>query len=123
LEGIVVSTIVKLSPDVFRRLPRRKTSSVIAKALIKAIDATSPPLSRRLRLSLVKFHEKYLETIDTRNYLLHAHPFTAAGGLQQLRGGKHEWPMDKVISAAKQFESAALDGNDLFHGALAKERP
>jgi len=123
LEWIVVWTIVKLSPDGFGSVPRGKSSSYIAGALIRAIEATSPPLSQGLRHSLVKFHEAYLGAIRSRNKLLHAHPYTATGGLQRLRGGTHDWPMEAVILAAKQFESAALHGDALFHGTLTQERP
>jgi hypothetical protein len=91
LEWIVVWTIVKLSPDGFGSVPRGESASHIAGALIRAIAATSPPLSQGLRHSLVKFHEAYRGAIRSRNKLLHAHPYTATGGLQQLRGGRHDW--------------------------------
>jgi len=123
LEWVVVWTIVKLSTDGFASVPMGKSSGYIAKALIKAIESTEPPLSPGLRRGLIAFHQEYLRSIAGRNKLLHSHPYTADGGLQRLRGGSHDWPDDAVISAAQQFEEAAIMGNGLFHGALAKERP
>ena len=123
LEWIVVWTIVKLSSDGFGSVPKGKPSGYIASALIKAIDATAPPLSSGLRKSLAKFHRNFLAAIDSRNKLLHAHPYTAPGGMQQLGGAGIEWPLEEVIATAKQFEAIAIEGNAIFYGSLAKERP
>lgn len=123
LEWVVVWTIVKLSADGFGSVPRGETATVIAKALHRAIDTTTPPLSVPLRKKLAKFHEMYVEAIRSRNRLLHAHPYTAPDGAQQLGGGGVEWPVQAVDEAAQLFERAALEGNALFHGELAKERP
>lgn len=123
LEWVVVWTIVKLSANGFASVPKGKTASHIAKSLINAIDQTLPPLPKDLRRRLIKFHQDYLAAIKTRNKLLHAHPYTAAGGLQQLGGGGHQWPINAVDSAAMMFEETAIEGNEIFHGDLAKARP
>lgn len=123
LEWVVVWTIVRLSGDGFGSVPKGQTASHIAKALIKAIAATEPPLPDKLRRDLVKFHEAYLASIARRNKLLHAHPYTAADGAQQLGGGGVEWPIDIVDEAAMFFESAAMTGNEIFHGDLKAVRP
>jgi hypothetical protein len=123
MEWVVIWTIVKLSSDGFGSVPSGDTASKIAKALIKAIDKTSPPLPPGLHKRLVKFHEQYLGAIRRRNKLLHAHPYTAADGLQQLGGGGVEWPIADVDDAAKSFEQIAIGGNEIFHGDLAKARP
>jgi len=123
LEWIVVWTIVKLSADGFSSVPRGKTASHIAKALIKAITATEPPLPDQLRRGLVKFYESYLAAISRRNKLLHARPYTAADATQQLGGGGVKWPTDVVDEAAKFFEGAAITGNSIFHGELKDVRP
>jgi hypothetical protein len=123
LEWVVVWTIVKLSTDGFGSVPKGQPASHIAKALIKAIAATEPPLPDKLRRDLVKFHESYLAAISRRNKLLHAHPYTAADGAQQLGGGGVEWPTDVVDDAAKFFEDAAIVGNAIFHGGLKVARP
>jgi hypothetical protein len=73
---------------------------------------------------LVKFCEAFDEAISYRNKLLHARPYTAANGAQQLLySGGPEWPIETVNDAAKRFEDAAIMGNEIFHGDLAKERP
>ena len=123
LEWGVVWTIVKLSADGFGSVPRGKPASDIAKALIKAIAATEPPLPDKLRRDLVKFHESYLAAIGRRNTLLHAHPYTAPDGSQQLGGGGVDWPVEVVDEAAKFFEDAAITGNAIFHGELKAARP
>jgi hypothetical protein len=122
LEWVVVWTIGRLSADGFKSVPKGKTASHIAKALIKAIAATEPPLPYKLRRELVKFHEAYLASIARRNMLLHAHPYTAEDGAQQLWGGGVEWPIDVVDEAAMFFESAAIAGNEIFHGELMTAR-
>ena len=123
LEWVVIWMIVKLSADGFKSVPKGKPASDIAKALTKAIDATAPPLPKKLRSRLVKFDESFRDAFKLRNKLLHAHPRTAKDGSQQLCGGGIEWPMTNVNAAAKQFEDAAIFGNDIFHGGLAKARP
>jgi len=123
LEWVVVWTIAKLRPDGFGGVPKGETASRIAKALIKAIDQTQPSLPSGLRHSLVKFHEAYLRAIPRRNKLLHAHPFTATDGSQQLGGGGYQWPVEELRAAALEFQEAAIMGNDIFHGELAQVRP
>ncbi len=124
LEWNVVWTIVKLSSDGFGSVPRRETAKKIARALYKAIHETTPPLPKDLRRRLVKFHEAYLEAIQLRNKLLHAHPYTAFSGAQQLSSGSDiKWPIEKVYEAAKLFEDASIMGNEIFHGDLARVRP
>lgn len=71
----------------------------------------------------MKFHGSYLTAIGKRNKLLHAHPYTATDGKQQLGGGGVEWPMKTVDEAAKLFEDAIRVGSAIFHGELAKMRP
>ena len=123
LEWVVVWTIVKLSPDGFVSVPRGEPASKIAKALTKAIGVASPPLPSDLRRRLARFDAAYREAIRHRNKLLHAHPYTASNGAQQLGGGGCEWPIEIVEAAAKLFEDAAVMGNEIFHGDLARARP
>ena len=126
LEWVVIWTIVRLSSDGFDSVPKGKhaTGGVIARALEKAIESTTPPLEDGLRRRLLTFYEAFDDALDSRNNLLHAHPFTAPDGAQQLLGSGHlEWPIETVHEAAKLFEEAAIMGNDIFYGDLAKARP
>ena len=123
LEWVVVWTIVKLSADGFASVPHGKTAKYIAKALLKAIEDTSPPLPATLRKRLIKFYESYRDAIPKRNKLFHAHPYTTLDGEQRLGGGKIKWPILEVNQAAQLFENIAIEGNAIFHDELAKVRP
>jgi hypothetical protein len=123
LEWVVVWTIVKLSGDGFDSVPKGETAAQIAKALTKAIASTRPALPPSLRRELMKFDESYRAAIKVRNKLLHAHPLTAPDGSQQLGTAGSNWTLEQVEVAAKQFEDAAIQGNAIFHGELAKLRP
>lgn len=122
LEWGIVWTIVKLSADDFGSVPKGKPAGYIAKALIRSIDSTSPSLPKPLRTRLVKVHERFLEAINVRNKLMHAHPYTAEGGLQRLGSSGIKWPHEEVDEAAKLFEDLAIEANDIFHGDLASVR-
>jgi hypothetical protein len=123
LEWGVVGMIVKLSADGFDSVPQGQTAAMIARAHMNSIEETSPPLPKELRRQLIKFNEHFRAAIKVRNKLLHAHPYTAADGTQQLGGGGYQWPLAHVYEAAKMFEDAAILGNGIFHGDLAKVRP
>ena len=123
LEWVVIWTIVKLSHDGFGSVPTGKTAREIARALTNAIQNRSPSLSKTVRRKLVEFANAYRDAFAARNKRLHAHPYTAPTGAQQLRGGGHEWPLEHVHAAAKLFEDAAIFGNGIFHGELAQSPP
>lgn len=126
LEWVVIWIIVKLSSDGFSSVPSGKgaTAGRIANALTKAIHDTSPPLPSDLRYRLVEVDKAYRDAIGYRNKLLHAHPYTADDGAQQLLyTGGPKWPLETVHEAAKLFEDAAIMGNAIFHGDLAQVRP
>ncbi len=90
LEWIVVWTIVKLRTDEFESVPRRQPSRRISRALARAISNTSPPLDANLRLSLVRFEQRFRNAIHLRNRLIHAHPYMSSEGTGQLGGGELE---------------------------------
>ena len=75
----------------------------------------------------MQFKEAFDEAIDERNELLHAHPYTAPTGEQQLRywalEQPVEWPVEDVNVAARRFEETAIIGNEIFHGPLANAHP
>jgi len=123
LEWGVIWTIAKLSSGGMGDVPKGETAKKIATALSRAIENTEPPLPKQLRLELIKFHEAFIEAIRKRNKLLHAHPYTAPGGEQQLGGGGVQWPISAVDEAALFFEETAISGNTIFHGELKKVRP
>jgi hypothetical protein len=121
LEGIVMSTIGKLVPSATITPPT--TAAKIARALLHAIEHTSPALHPELDRLLRQFHGRFSRAIVERNHLLQARPYTAAGGVQQLGGGGRWWSIDEVTEAARLFEKLAGFGSKVFHGELMKARP
>ena len=117
-EWIVVCLIANLSTNGFEGVPRGRPAGDIAAALYKAIYTTKLPLSQGLRSGLLRAHKEYKTSISRRNKLLHAHPFTAADGEQQLCGGGFEWPIDAVNEAASFFEIAAIQANTILQTVL-----
>ena len=124
LEWTAIWIIVKLNSSGFDSIPTGKTASHIARALENAIDKTLPPLPKALRKKLLDVHQSFVAAIGRRNKLLHAHPYTAEGGAQQLmyRGGP-EWTIETVNAVAHAFEDSAIEASNILHGALKDERP
>jgi hypothetical protein len=118
LEAIVVSAAGRLG----RVIPKKATAGQIAQAFDAAIVDTSPPLSPELRDRLTEFSRLFRAAISTRNTLLHARPYTAADGEQQLGYHGHEWTASTVDEAAMQFEMAAIHGTEVYHSSLVAER-
>jgi hypothetical protein len=123
MEWIVIWTVVKLSPDGFQNVPDGTSSTRIADTFERTIDTTLPPLSDELRKSLTGFAENYRKAISSRDSLILAHPFTAAGGMQELGGLGRTWDLALLTEIAKFSEDVAISGNAIFYGDLAKERP
>lgn len=123
LEWVITWTIVRLSNNGFDAIPKKVTAGRLASLLLSAISASSPPLTSALRLELEDIHVLFEAAVKTRNELLHAHPYTAHEGTQQLGySGGVQWDTSAVEKAALQFEAAAIRGSEVFHGALAQAR-
>ena len=86
LEWIVIWTIARLNGSDFTTVPqgRGATASRICAVLTNAIERATPPLTAPLAQALGDFRDRFEQAIDRRNKLLHAHPFTAGDGSQQL---------------------------------------
>lgn len=123
LEWIVVWTIFKLANEGTAYKHNDKTAGQLANDFKKYIESSTPPLSRGLFDKLVSFQKAFSDARHTRNELLHAHPYTAQGGLQQLTKEGIQWDMQAVEAAALLFENAAIKGSEIFHGSLKRERP
>lgn len=117
-EWVVIYTIVALNRDTWDAVPKGETAAKIARALEQSIKDTTLPLDGALRKDLGNFAEGFRTAIRSRNKLLHAHPYTAGGGTQQLGGGGVEWSMSEVEGAIELFETVGIRGNDIFHGPL-----
>lgn len=124
LEWVVVTLVARVSGDDIARVPRGETATVTAKALARAVSNADPALPYTLRRDITMFVDRFREAIRVRNRLLHAHPYSASGTLQQLRSTDYDWPIARVDEAGALFESIALEATEIFHGAaLTKARP
>lgn len=111
-EWVVVWTIEKIQPGYLSHYSQEgPTAGHVAskfKAVVVGADA-------RLAACAAAFDALRKE----RDKLLHAHPYTAANGVQQLGyRGRHpsaEWPLAEVEKAALAFDDAACELNSLFH--------
>jgi hypothetical protein len=112
-EGIVVETLEKLCPGYLRRHSNEgPTSGHVARLFIETAEAVESS-------ALAKCAATFDDLRKERDKLLHAHPYTVDGGLQQLhyRGGRHlatKWPTDEVGDLALKFDSASCELKDLF---------
>jgi hypothetical protein len=123
LEWGILWTIVRLTND-SSVLSLRETAGQIAKRLLNSIHNTTTPLPASLRLELEESHKLFVTAISTRNKLLHAHPYTALNGGQQLTyTGGINWDAEDIIRAAIEFESVAIKVTSILHGPLAQVHP
>jgi hypothetical protein len=116
-EYVVIWTIEKLDPGYLHHYAT-KTSGIISSDFSDRVQANPqavPEMQTRLAACAATFDTLRKE----RDKLLHAHPYTAAGGTQQLGyRGRHpsaEWPLPEVEAAARKFDEAACELNELFY--------
>ncbi len=121
LEWIAICTVAKLRKKGVSTIETKKGADAISKDLLRAINNSSLKLTPPSRTRLLKFRESFRRSIRDRNKLLHAHPHTAEGGLQQLIAGDISWSVEAVNEVALRFENAAIEGSDIFHGSLMKD--
>jgi hypothetical protein len=80
-------------------------------------------LEATLRERLLALSDRFKALKDRRDALLHANPSTV-GGEQRLHysgeKGVIDWPLADIIAVSKEFESASIEANELFHRHLPK---
>lgn len=120
LEWQIVSICEKLKPGFVYTIGKntagwlaRRFQSIIANA-----TPADPSARARLEALAVSFHS----LVARRNMLVHGHPFTAHGGEQRLgyagNGSFVEWTESNILSAAMEFETAAIEGNAIYYKHL-----
>lgn len=111
-EWVVVWTIEKIQPGYLNRYSQEGPTAGVVASKFKAVIAGADP---RLAACAARFDDLRKE----RDKLLHAHPYTAENGVQQLGyRGRHpstEWPLPEVEKAALAFDNAACELNHLFY--------
>jgi len=117
-EWVVVNTIEKIKPGYLRWYSSEgPTAGRVGATFVSEAAGyqADPSIIAELNACAATFN--HLRT--TRNQLLHAHPYTAADGAQQLDYRGHHpnanWPMGEVEAAARQFDDAACALNELFY--------
>lgn len=108
----VVWMIEKIHPGYLQHYSSKgPTAGVVAAGFLVAANSLDP----RIAACAAQFDRLRIE----RDKLLHAHPYTAVGGVQQLSyRGRHpgaEWPLPDIENAARKFDDAACELNNLFY--------
>ena len=114
-EWVVVWTIEKLCPGYLVQYTQKApTSGVLAQKFLTVVKGSDP--------RLVACAGMFSEARIIRDQLLHAHPYTAPGGIQQLGyRGRHpdaQWPLADVEEVARKFDQAACELSSLFDELL-----
>ena len=120
LEQVVIHTIDVLNPGYFTKYVndlRGFSSNKVAKDFDAEVTVHTN-LKPCLKLRLKNCATHFTKLADDRNRLLHAHPYTAEGGRQQLnyRGRLPSVAclLSDVEATAHQFDDAAYEMNQAF---------
>jgi hypothetical protein len=122
-EWIVIHTIEHFAPGYLREYidaaNRPYTSGAVANRFIKTINEGAT-VGRDISKALNNEADRFKRLVQVRNRLIHAHPYTAAGGAQQLTYQRPpsnvEWEGSDILKSIYQFEEGAIALNALFHG-------
>jgi len=116
LEKIIVDIIAKISKNGHNEIPSKAPAGEICKILKRLIP--SSPIG--IQEELTSLHLSFKSAIATsRNKLLHAHPYTAVDGKQQVGYKDKDWSLEEIYEIARYFELIAIDSNDLYHNKIA----
>lgn len=124
-EWTIIYLIDRLEPGFvseYSRGNRPFTSGAVAVRFMKAIERhrseCNGPYSKELLSDMAAIHDEFSNLKDARNQLLHAHPYTAVGGAQQLAyQGKHpgvKWDYESTAELIQTFDAAAVRAAMLF---------
>lgn len=113
LEHHIKHIIIKLTSQ--DEIPEKATAGAIHKIVLRLV--TELPASS-LKTELEELITEFDAQVKVRNSLLHATPYTADGGAQQVGYNYIEWTMDDIYDAAFNFEELAGKLNDLYHNRL-----
>jgi hypothetical protein len=120
LEWGIVWIVEKLRPGYINKV-RGKTAGDIAKEFKKAAVGAAIP-DPQLKSRIVALASSFEVLVCRRNKLVHGNPMTATGGEQRLlysgKSATFEWSESDILDAARDFESAAIEANDIFHNSL-----
>lgn len=121
LEWAVIYTVETLSPGYLAKYTgasRPIPSGQVATSFREQVSAHLD-LPAQLRSHLDACASRFTKLVDDRNRLVHAHPYTAEGGVQQLgyqgRLPPALWPLSDLEATAYEFDSAACEMNSAFH--------
>jgi hypothetical protein len=121
LEWGVIYTVETLSPGYlseYAQAQRPMPSGQVAAAFRETLNARVD-LPSDLKEKLATCAARFTKLVDDRTRLIHAHPYTADGGHQQLsyqgRLPPATWPDAGVEAVARDFDAAACDTNEVFY--------
>ena len=124
LEWGVIWSLEKLVPGYIRR-SEKQTAGAMASEFVDA--ARKANLPEGVQAALIAVAGTFQDAVETRNHLLHAHPYTAERGEQRLARTKKatrvDWTIEDIDKAALTFEECAIAVNDLLHRHLETPDP
>jgi hypothetical protein len=96
------------------------TAGQIAIQFKKKVDKL--PNSNGLKNRLSKLAAEFQGFVKLRNALVHANPYTAAGGEQRLRfsgsSTTQDWPVAQIDEFSDHAAKLSIEAGELIHGGL-----
>jgi len=112
LEKIVKDIIIKLNNG--QNVIKEKATAGEIKNILKGMNFSGHPAEADLN----HFVSGFESTVNIRNRLLHANPYTTIDGDQEIIYKDNAWPIEDVYNAAQEFENLAILGSDIFHNKI-----
>ena len=123
MEWTAIYVIKKLDPTFEIATTHEMTGGKIGRALKRAVKIKLPGHPEDVGKRLIAAYREFFSAVEVRSDLLHAHPFTAAGGHQRLgrykAGLNYEWGRADIDAACEKFDKLNAELNDLYYRHLA----
>ena len=124
LEVNVIMVMDRLEPG-YAHVAGKKTAKQLANNF-KAMTVRWGSGSGAAQQELATLAATFVELVRRRDQLFHAKPYTAAGGEQRLgyygRHANADWPETDILAAARDFERAAIEANNLYYQHLLPQQ-
>jgi hypothetical protein len=119
-EWTVIHALEKLRPgflNKWRFAQNPMTARTVGRKFTNAVNASGDP-ARPSTLKLREAAKTFLEFVDERNQLVHAHGYSDADGTQQLiylgKDKTRTWSLAEINDLAHRFENSSIVLRDLM---------